>query len=78
MLLVASDSDDCERKEPEHVKLPPDFSFLRKECLCKSRICFQQFRHQADQVQEKRNEFRNLPRHQKAKFAKHVDQNHMY
>ena len=66
MLFVASDSDDA----GPAAKLPHGLDFLRKECSCQLRVCFQQFKNLAEQVQRKRHAFRLLPPNEKDSLDK--------
>ena len=66
-MFHASESDAEPENVPARARLPAALQFLRHECTCTRRICFQQFKDVADQVQSKRDEFKHLPRLEKAR-----------
>ena len=78
-MFHASESDVEAENVPVRARLPAALHFLRQECTCERRSCFQQFKDVADQVQSKRDEFKNLPRHEKARvLTKTMDGNFMF
>ena len=63
-VLLASD------EEPEPSSQLPLQKLLRSSCRCNSRHCFTQFRHQADQVQQVREQFKSLSGREKESFVR--------
>ena len=51
------------------VPLPSDVAFLQQSCSCKRLTCLRQFLDMGEAVRAKRQEFKDLPDHKKARVV---------
>ena len=68
MFAASDDEERCPVVPPDsQSELPAKLKFLNQVCVCCRRSCYQQFISQAKEVQQKQQEFRRLPAHEKAR-----------
>lgn len=68
MFATGSGESGRQQLALRETELPHRFKFLGQPCLCKRRVCYQQFISQVEAVQAKQQEFCALAAHEKALF----------